>query len=113
VVIDIAGSRTVAETRRVLVPEGVLVGVGGPDKGRWIGPFGRSVRMALLSPAVSQRMTFFLARQNKADLAVLRELLEAGKITPVIDRTYPLSEVAEAIRYLETGHARGKVAITV
>jgi NADPH:quinone reductase-like Zn-dependent oxidoreductase len=69
--------------------------------------------MALLSPTVSQRMVFFLARQNKADLVVLRELLEAGRITPVIDRTYPLAEVAEAIRYLETGHARGKVAITV
>jgi NADPH:quinone reductase-like Zn-dependent oxidoreductase len=112
-VIDIAGNRTLAETRRVLVPDGVLVGVGGPDKGRWIGPLGRSARMVLLSPAVSQRMTFFLARQRKADLAVLRELLEAGTITPVIDRTYALGEVAEAIRYLETGHARGKIAITV
>jgi NADPH:quinone reductase-like Zn-dependent oxidoreductase len=87
--------------------------VGGPDTGRWIGPLGRSARMALLSPAVSQRMIFFLARQNKADLAVLREFVEAGKITPAIDRTYPLSEAAEAIGYLETGHARGKVAITV
>jgi NADPH:quinone reductase-like Zn-dependent oxidoreductase len=113
VVIDIAGNRTLAETRRVLVSSGVLVGVGGPDKGRWIGPLARSARMALLSPAVSQRMVFFLARQNKADLAVLRELLEAGKIIPVIDRTYPLGEAAEAIRYLEKGHAKGKVAITV
>ena len=111
--VDIAGNRTLAETRRVLAPKGVLVGVGGPNKGRWIGPLGRSVRMALLSPAVSQRMVFFLARQNKADLAVLRELLEAGKVTPVVDRTYALSEVAEAIGYLEEGHARGKVAITV
>ena len=113
VLIDIAGTRTLSETRRVLVPKGVLVAVGGPDKGRWIGPLGRSVRMALLSPAVSQRMVFFLARQNKDDLAVLRELVEAGKVAPVIDRMYPLSEVAEAIRYLEEGHARGKVAITV
>jgi NADPH:quinone reductase-like Zn-dependent oxidoreductase len=112
-VIDIAGNRTLAETRRVLVPRGVLVGVGGPDTGRWIGPLGRSARMALLSPAVSQRMIFFLARQNKADLAVLREFAGAGKITSVVDRTYPLSEAAEAIGYLETGHARGKVAITV
>jgi NADPH:quinone reductase-like Zn-dependent oxidoreductase len=111
--VDIAGNRTLAETRRVLAPKGVLVGVGGPNKGRWIGPLGRSVRMALLSPAVSQRMVFFLARQNKTDLAVLRELLEAGKVTPVVDRTYLLSEVAEAIGYLEEGHARGKVAITV
>jgi NADPH:quinone reductase-like Zn-dependent oxidoreductase len=69
--------------------------------------------MALLSPAVSQQMTFFLAHQNKADLAALRELLEGGKVRPVLDRTYPLSDVAEAIAYLEQGHARGKVAITV
>ena len=113
VLIDIAGTRTVSETRRVLVQKGVLVAVGGPDKGRWIGPLSRSARMALLSPAVSQRMVFFLAHQNKDDLAVLRELVEAGKVVPVMDRTYPLSEVAEAIRYLELGHARGKVAITV
>src|SRR5215469_10601972 len=111
--VDIAGNRALAETRRVLAPKGVLVGVGGPNKGRWIGPLGRSVRMALLSPAVSQRMVFFLARQNKADLAVLRQLLEDGKVTPVVDRTFPLSEAAEAIRYLEEGHARGKVVITV
>jgi NADPH:quinone reductase-like Zn-dependent oxidoreductase len=73
----------------------------------------RTARMALLSPAMSQRMVSFLAHQNKADLAVLRELLETGKVTPVIDRTYPLSQVAEAIGYLEQGHATGKVAITV
>ena len=113
VVIDIAGSRTLAQTRRVLVPKGVLVGGGGPDKGRWIGPLARAAGMALLSPVVRQRMAFFLAHQNKDDLGVLRELLEAGQVTPVIDRTYPLSEVAEAIGYLEQGHAKGKVVITV
>jgi len=111
--VDIAGNRTLAETRRVLVPTGVLVAVGGPNKGRWLEPLGRSVGMVLLSPAVSQRMTFFLAHLNRADLAVLRELLEAGKVRPVIDRTYPLGECAEAIGYLEQGHAVGKVAITV
>ena len=72
-----------------------------------------TARIAVLSPVVSQRMTFFLARQNPGDLAVLRDFLDTGKVTPVIDRVYPLSETAEAIRYLETGHARGKVVITV
>jgi NADPH:quinone reductase-like Zn-dependent oxidoreductase len=111
--VDIAGNRTLAESRRVLVPKGVLVGVGGPNKGGWAGPLGRSVRMVLLSPAVSQRVVFFLARQTKKDLAVLRELLDTGKITPVIDRAYPLSDAPAAIRYLEQGHARGKVVVTV
>jgi NADPH:quinone reductase-like Zn-dependent oxidoreductase len=91
------------------VPERPLLRGAWP----WIGPLGRSVTTALLSPAVSQGMVFFLARQNKADLGVLRELLEAGKVTPVIDRTYPLGEVARAIGYLEQGHAKGKVAITI
>jgi len=113
VLADIAGNRTLAQTRRVLVPKGVLVAVGGPDKGRWAGPLGRSVPMALVSPAVSQRMVFFLAHQTKKDLAVLRELLQTGKITPVIDRTYPLSDAAAAIGYLEQGHARGKIVLTM
>ncbi len=111
--VDIAGNRTLAQTRRVLAPRGVLVGVGGPNKGRWVGPLARSARMAVLSPAVSQRMVFFLAHQNKDDLAVLRDLLRSGKVTPVIDRTYPLSQAAEAIGYLEQGHARGKVVLTI
>ena len=110
--IDIAGNRTLPETRGVLLPKGVLVAVGGPDRGRWIGPLGRSARMVVLSPAVGQRLVSFLAHQSKADLAVLGELIQAGKVTPVIDRTYPLSEAAEAIGYLEQGHARGKVVIT-
>lgn len=111
--IDIAGNRALADCRRVLSRRGVLVGVGGPAKGRWVGPMTRPVKMAVLSPVVSQTMGFFLARQSADDLAVLRELIQAGQVTPVIDRTYPLSEVPQAIRYLEQGHARGKVVITV
>ena len=110
--VDIAGDRTLRECRRVLAAKGVLVGVGGPDKGHWIGPLRRPVQMVLLSPMVSQTMAPFLARQSRDDLVVLRELLEAGKVIPVIDRAYPLSEAAEAIRYLEEGHARGKIVIT-
>lgn len=112
-VVDIAGNRTLAETRHVLVRDGTLVVVGGPDKGRWIGPLSRTLKMALISPAVSQRMVSFLAHQVKEDLAVLSDLLESGKVTPVIDRSYPLSQTAEAISYLEQGHARGKVVITI
>jgi len=69
--------------------------------------------MLLLARMARQKMTFFMAEQRRDDLVVLRELLETGKVTPVIDRTYPLSEVPAAIRYLETGHARGKVVITI
>ena len=111
--VDIAGNRTLAECRRVLTPTGVLVGVGAPDKGRWLGPAARGAKIMLLSPVVSQRLTVFLAQQRRDDLSFLRELIEAGKVTPVIDRTYPLTATAEAIAYLETGHAKGKVVITV
>jgi NADPH:quinone reductase-like Zn-dependent oxidoreductase len=111
--VDIAGNRTLATCRRILDRQGILVGVGGPDKGRWVGPLTRPAKMLWLSPFVSQTMVFFLARQSRDDLAVLRELLQAGQVTPVIDRTYPLSEVPQAIRYLEQGHASGKVIITV
>jgi NADPH:quinone reductase-like Zn-dependent oxidoreductase len=112
-VADIAGNRTLAETRGVLVPNGIMVVVGGPNAGRWIGPYGRIARMALLSRVVTQRMVSFLAHLNKADLAVLSELVQNGQVTPVIDRTYPLAEVAEAIGYLEQGHATGKVVISI
>jgi NADPH:quinone reductase-like Zn-dependent oxidoreductase len=103
--VDTVASRTPWECRRVLAPKGILVGVGGRPSDLF--------RMLLLSSVVSQTMTPLLAHQDRDDLVVLRELLEDGKVTPVIDRTYPLNEVPEAIRYLEHGHARGKVVITV
>jgi NADPH:quinone reductase-like Zn-dependent oxidoreductase len=113
VLLDVAGNRALSECRRVLAPRGILVGVGVPSKGRWIGPLVRPMRMALAGPFVSQTMTFFLARQNAEDLSVLSGFLEAGTVVPVIDRTYPLAEVAEAMRYLERGHAQGKIVVTV
>jgi NADPH:quinone reductase-like Zn-dependent oxidoreductase len=112
VLIDLVGNRTLTESRRVLAPKGVLVG-GAPQKGLWIGPVMGPVKMLLLSPVVSQRLAPFLARENKDDLGVLHELLETGKARPVIDRTYSLGEVPEAIGYLEEGHAKGKVVITI
>jgi NADPH:quinone reductase-like Zn-dependent oxidoreductase len=111
--VDVAGNRTLAECRRVLAPAGVLVGVGAPDKGRWLGPAARGMKIVLLSPVVSQRLTVFLAQQRPDDLAFLRDLIEAGKLTPVIDKTYPLSAVAQAMAHLETGHAKGKVVISI
>ncbi len=111
--IDIAGSRTVAEYRRVLTPRAILVGVGGPEKGRLLGPMTRVIKMMTLSRFISQQLRFFMAKANRDDLTVLRDLLVDQAITPVVDRTYPLAEAAEAMRYLETGHARGKVVVTM
>jgi NADPH:quinone reductase-like Zn-dependent oxidoreductase len=112
-IVDMAGNHTMFEIRRLLTPKGVLVAVGGPVKGQWIAPFTGPIKLLALSRVVSQTLAPFLAKQSIDDLIVLRELIEAGKVTPVIDRTYPLSEVPDAIHYLEQGHSRGKVVITV
>ena len=87
--------------------------VGGEGGDRWIGAVGRSIRALVVSPFVSQRMRMIVATANTEDLQFLKELIEAAKVTPVIDRTYSLSEVPDAIRYLNDGHARGKIVITV
>jgi NADPH:quinone reductase-like Zn-dependent oxidoreductase len=112
-ILDIAGNHSLRACRRILTPKGTLVMVGGPNKGRWLGPLARVLRALVLSRFVSQKLVSFVASPNKMDMLALRELIEAGKVTPVIDRTYPLSEAPEAIRYLEEGHAQGKVVITV
>lgn len=112
-ILQLAGTRSPSECRRALTSKGTLLLSSGESSGRWIGPLGRIIKAVLLSPFVSQRLAPFEAKRSKQDLQVLKELIEAGKVTPVIDRTYPLSEVPEAIRYLEEGHARGKVVVTV
>ncbi len=112
-ILDVAGNRSVSHLRRALAPRGTLVIVGGEGGGRWFGGIDRQLRASMLSPLVSQKLGTFISKPNGEDLVVLRELSEAGKLTPVIDTTYPLSEVPEAIRHLEEGHARGKVVITV
>ena len=109
---DIGGNRSFHACRRILTPKGTLVSVGGPG-GRFFAPMGRMVKTRILSPFVSQRLVGFIAQVGPKDLNTLRELADAGKLTPVIDRTYPLSEAADAIRYAETGHAQGKVVIRV
>jgi NADPH:quinone reductase-like Zn-dependent oxidoreductase len=113
VILDIAGNRRLSQLRRALAPAGTLVIVGGDGGGRWLGGIDRQLRAQLLSPFVRQKLGTFISKERKEDLETLREFLEAGTITPVLDRTFPLSEVPEAIRYLRAGHARGKVVITV
>lgn len=112
-ILDIAGARSLSHLRRALAPRGTLVIVGGEGGGRWFGGLDRQLRAHMLSPFVSQKLGTFVSKENAEDLIVLKELIEAGKVTPVIDRTYPLNEVPEAIRHVEEGHARGKVVITV
>jgi NADPH:quinone reductase-like Zn-dependent oxidoreductase len=112
-IFQLAGTRSPSECRRALTSKGTLVQISGESDGRWIGPVDRIVKALVLSPFVSQKMASFTVKPNKEDLQFLRQLIEAGKLTPVIDRTYPLSETPEAIRYLENGRARGKVVITV
>jgi NADPH:quinone reductase-like Zn-dependent oxidoreductase len=112
-ILDIGGNSSLSRLRRALAPQGTLVIVGGEGGGRWLGGTDRQIRALVLSPFVSQKLGTFVNKENHEDLLVLGELIESGKVTPVIDRTYPLSEVPEAIRYLEEGHARGKVVITV
>jgi len=113
VILDIGGNPSLSRLRRALTPKGTLVIAGGETPGRWLGGTDRQLRALLLSRFVDQKLTTFICRENPEDLLVLKELIEAGKVTPVIDRSYPLSEAAKAIRYLEQGHARGKVVITV
>ena len=111
-VLDLVSNRSLSDLRRALSPKGTLVLSGGGG-GRLLGPLPLILGALVRSPFVSQRMLTFLAQVHRESMADLMELIEAGKVTPVIDRTFPLSEAAEAVRYLETGHARGKVVITV
>jgi NADPH:quinone reductase-like Zn-dependent oxidoreductase len=111
-ILDAVGNCAPSDLRQVLKPWGTAVLVGGPNEGRWLGPMTGMLKAIVSSWFARRKMRPFLARMNKADLIVMQELLQAGKITPVIDRTYPLHEVPAAIRYLEAGHARGKVVIT-
>jgi len=112
VIFDTAGNREVSYLRGALTPKGTLVLAGGEGAGRWLG-MGRVLRARAMSPFVGQKMTNFLERPNAEDLLVLKDLIEAGKVTPVIGARYPLSDVPIAMRELGTGHGRGKVVITV
>ncbi|PYI89937.1 MAG: alcohol dehydrogenase, partial [Verrucomicrobia bacterium] len=115
VIVDNVGTQPLSGFRRVLTPKGiyVIVGGGGPNDSRWIGPFARVIKTMVLSPFTSQKMGMMMADANHNDLTILADMMQSGKVKPVIDRTYKLSELPDAIRYLEQGHARGKVVITV
>jgi len=111
--LDIAGSRSWSECKRVLTPKATLVIFGAPKGNALMGPLSRIAKLRVAAVWSSRKVVFFIAKLNRADMDVLRELLETGKVTSVIDRRYELSEIANAFRYLGEGHARGKIVITV
>ena len=115
VILDNVPNHSLSECRRILNANGkyVMIGGGGPNDNRWIGPFGRVIHTLILSPFINQKMGMMMADANHNDLTILADMMQTGKLKPVIDRTYKLDQVPDAIRYVEAGHARGKVIITV
>jgi NADPH:quinone reductase-like Zn-dependent oxidoreductase len=112
VIIDNVSSGSMLDYERALEPNGIVVIVGSTDKGRWLGALKSPLKAMVLSPFVSQESRKFFARLSRKDLAVLGELMQSGKLNPVIDRRYRPEEIPEAIRYVEKGHARGKVVVS-
>jgi len=112
-ILDTAGRRSLSHLRRALTPRGTLAIVGGEGGGRWTGGFGRQFRAALLSPFVGQRLRPVSSVERQGDLLVLKDAIEAGKVTPVITATHPLEEAAQALRDADEGHGRGKIVITI
>jgi NADPH:quinone reductase-like Zn-dependent oxidoreductase len=112
-ILDTAGRRPLSHLRRALTPQGTLVIVGGEGGDRWLGGFQRQIFAPLRSLLTEQKLLGLMSKERQQDLLTLKDLIEAGKLTPVIDRTFPLSEAPQAIGYLEQGHARGKVVLTV
>jgi NADPH:quinone reductase-like Zn-dependent oxidoreductase len=112
-ILDVAGSKSWSELRRVLEPHGRVVIVGAQKSDGALGPLGHIIKLRVASLRGSQKAVFFISKFNKADMQTLRELLESGKVKPVVDRRYDLAQVADAFRYLEEGHAQGKIVVTV
>jgi NADPH:quinone reductase-like Zn-dependent oxidoreductase len=112
-ILDIGGNNSLSRLRRALSRTGTLVIVGGEEGGSWTGGFGRQLRAIALSPFVGQRLTMLASKERHTDLEALSPYLENGQVVPFIDRTYPLADVPVAIRRLEAGQARGKIAITI
>ncbi|MFE4834919.1 NAD(P)-dependent alcohol dehydrogenase [Arthrobacter sp. NPDC056691] len=112
-ILDIGGNPPLSRLRRALTPTGTAVIVGGEEGGRWTGGFGRSLRAPLVSLFLRQRLTMLASKERASDLERLTPLIESGQVTPSVDRTYTLDEVPDAMRHLEAGDVRGKIAITV
>ncbi len=112
VILDMAGNRSLSELRSALTPDGTLVIVGGSG-GRWLMGYGRTLRAVAVSPFVGQNLRQFMSTTNKEDLVTLKELIEDGKVTPVVDRTFPLRETPEALDYVGQRHTQGKTVVTV
>jgi NADPH:quinone reductase-like Zn-dependent oxidoreductase len=113
VMLDVAGSRSWSECKRVLDPQATVVLIGGPKDNRLLGPLGHILKLRAGGMIGSRKVGFFVAKFNKADMVVLRELLETGKITSAIDRRYPLNDIANALDYMGEGHAQAKIVINV
>jgi NADPH:quinone reductase-like Zn-dependent oxidoreductase len=115
VLVDNVANRSLSECRRVIKPSGryVLVGGGGPNEQGLIGPLARPIKAKVFSWFVSQKMGMVFAELNHNDMAKLADLMQTGKVTPVIDRSYKFAQLGDAIRYLEEGHARGKIVIAL
>jgi NADPH:quinone reductase-like Zn-dependent oxidoreductase len=111
-ILDMVGNHALLACRRALNPEGRYVMIGGP-KGRWLAPLDTVIGAFLLKPFVKQDLSFMMSHINRDDLVILRDLMQSGKLTPVVEQTYPLRKIAEAVTYLETGRARGKIVITM
>lgn len=112
-ILDLGGNSPLSRLRRTLTPSGTLVIAGGEEGGRWTGGMGRNLRALALSPFGRQRLTGLVSKPRRADLERLAQLIEDGKLNPVIDKTFPLRQAPDAMRYLEAGSARGKLVITV
>jgi NADPH:quinone reductase-like Zn-dependent oxidoreductase len=112
-VLDIAGGRTWREYKRILKSNAIFVIVGGPKGNKWIGPLNNTLKLKIASMGASQKVVFFIAQFTREDLAILRDLSESGKMKPVVEKVYPLEQVADAMRHLGIGHARGKIVLKI
>lgn len=112
-IFDIAGSRTWKEYKRVMKPSSIFIPVGAPKGNKVLGPLARIFNLKLASLGASQKVIFFIAQFNRPDLDILREMVESGKVKPVVEKVYPLAQVVDAMKHLGTGHARGKIVLKI